>query len=168
MLRRDAFRWTKEAEKAFDELKSALCNSPVLALPDFQKAFVVEADASYKGMGAVLGPKGEAPRENWLKASWKEMEDDSFGLILLRKCQKETRTSLGSRNTYTIRHEELRICSGKDGRSSSAYVTSADEEGKRAANPPSSAYVTSAIEEGKKAANPPVKRQGRSSDNPVA
>nr|GMC51217.1 Retrovirus-related Pol polyprotein from transposon 297 [Ipomoea batatas] len=58
MLRKDAFQWSQEAERAFENLKQALCQSPVLALPDFTKEFIVEADASYKGMGAVLVQEG--------------------------------------------------------------------------------------------------------------
>nr|GMC49479.1 disease resistance protein [Ipomoea batatas] len=54
MLKKDGFQWTDAAKQAFDQLKNALCHPPVLALPNFQKEFVVEADASYRGMSAVL------------------------------------------------------------------------------------------------------------------
>ncbi|XP_019197771.1 PREDICTED: uncharacterized protein LOC109191615 [Ipomoea nil] len=54
MLKKDAFHWSTESMQAFEALKKALCNPLVLALPDFHKEFVVEADASYNGMGAVL------------------------------------------------------------------------------------------------------------------
>nr|GMD74881.1 putative nucleotidyltransferase, Ribonuclease H [Ipomoea batatas] len=58
MLRKDSFHWSQESERAFDQLKHALCHSHVLALPDFQREFVVEEDASYRGMGAVLVQEG--------------------------------------------------------------------------------------------------------------
>ncbi|XP_020182054.1 uncharacterized mitochondrial protein AtMg00860-like [Aegilops tauschii subsp. strangulata] len=48
------FAWTPTANAAFRALKQALIAAPVLALPDFQKQFVVETGASITGIGAVL------------------------------------------------------------------------------------------------------------------
>jgi len=48
------YQWTVATEEAFNLLKHALVNAPVLAIPDFTKIFVLETDASDVGLGAVL------------------------------------------------------------------------------------------------------------------
>jgi hypothetical protein len=54
LLKREAFRWTLVAETAFTSLKAALTTAPVLQLPDFTRAFVVDCDVSGTGIGAIL------------------------------------------------------------------------------------------------------------------
>ena len=51
MLKQDSFHWTPDSELAFTKLKKALTSTPILALPDFNKVFVVETDASTQGVG---------------------------------------------------------------------------------------------------------------------
>lgn len=54
MLKKDSFIWSDISAAAFLTLKRALISTPVLALPNFSKTFVVETDASGTGIGAVL------------------------------------------------------------------------------------------------------------------
>ena len=52
------FSWNENCQKAFEQIKHALMHAPVLALPDFLLPFVVECDASFEGIGAVLMQNG--------------------------------------------------------------------------------------------------------------
>ena len=54
LLKKNSFSWNHEVEEAFHQLKLAMSNPPLLALPDFSKTFTVECDASGYGLGAVL------------------------------------------------------------------------------------------------------------------
>ena len=55
LTRKDVpFHWTSECQAAFEDLKSRLMSASVLAYPNFDKDFVLETDASYVGLGAVL------------------------------------------------------------------------------------------------------------------
>lgn len=48
------FASSSECQNAFENVKSLLCHSPVLAAPDLSHPFKLEVDASAVGAGAVL------------------------------------------------------------------------------------------------------------------
>ena len=50
---------SKEALKAFEALKQACMQSPVLAFTDYTKDFLLETDTLKEGLGAVLSQKQE-------------------------------------------------------------------------------------------------------------
>jgi len=53
------FCWDNEQENAFNMLKDKLTHAPLLQLPDFNKTFEFECDASGIGLGGVLLQEGK-------------------------------------------------------------------------------------------------------------
>ena len=51
------FKWSREAAEAFSTLKGLFTSAPVLSHPNPSRQFVVEADASDSGVGAVLSQR---------------------------------------------------------------------------------------------------------------
>jgi len=48
------YAWTTECQAAFDELEEKLISASVLVYPDFDRSYILEIDASIRGLGAVL------------------------------------------------------------------------------------------------------------------
>lgn len=48
------FKWTTAAEDAFQTLKMSLVNPPVLAYPNYNEEYLVQADASSEAVGMIL------------------------------------------------------------------------------------------------------------------
>ena len=60
-----------EHQKAFDALKLALTIAPVLGYPNFERGFILEIDASLRGLGAVLSQVDEEGKTHVIAyASW--------------------------------------------------------------------------------------------------
>ncbi|WVZ93030.1 hypothetical protein U9M48_039053 [Paspalum notatum var. saurae] len=87
LFKRDGFTWSEAAASGFEALQRAITTAPVLQLPDFDRDFVVECDASGPGFGAVLHQgtgvmaffsKPIAPRHAKLAAYEREL----IGLVL--------------------------------------------------------------------------------------
>ena len=51
------FRWSSEAEAAFVALKARFSTAPILIMPNPEKQFILEVDASDTGAGAVLSQR---------------------------------------------------------------------------------------------------------------
>ena len=53
------FQWGCKLQKTFDTLKEKISTAPLLALPDIQRPFEIETDASDYAMGVVLTKHGK-------------------------------------------------------------------------------------------------------------
>jgi hypothetical protein len=80
LLKKNSFTWTPAAAQAFQTLKMAMCTTPVLALPDFTKTFVLECDTSGKGIGVVLMQVGRP-----LAFTSKQLSEKNLGKPIYEK-----------------------------------------------------------------------------------
>jgi hypothetical protein len=51
------FIWNQDCQRAFDDLKKALVEAPILVRPNFKEPFCLDVDWSTKGVGAILSQK---------------------------------------------------------------------------------------------------------------
>lgn len=117
LLKRDAFVRDEPAEQAFQHLKHAMVSTPVLALPDYSKDFIIECDASGVGIGAVLMQDGHpiafiskalAPKHLGLSAYEKEL------LALVYAVQKWGHYLLGRHFVIRTDHLSLKYHAGSE------------------------------------------------------
>ena len=86
------FVWDETCDKAFQKLKKALCNEPVLAFPQVGEKFAVEVDASDVAFGGVLSQRGADGLDHPVayfsdtvkksQKSWAPTTKEAFALIL--------------------------------------------------------------------------------------
>ncbi len=82
-------RWTSDCSKAFEKLKKCLVSSPILGYPDFKKPFIVETDASFNGLGAVLS------------------QDQSNGRVVIAYASRSLRPSEKNMENYSSMKLEM-------------------------------------------------------------
>ena len=126
------FQWTPACQEGFDQLKKALTEAPVLAYPDYSKLFILETDASLKGLGAVLSQKGDdneirvvAYASRSLRPSEKSMRDYSSAKIELMAlkwsvCDKFRDYLLGSK--FTVFTDNNPFCYIKSSKLGAAQI----------------------------------------------
>ena len=126
------FQWTPACQEGFNQLKKALMEAPVLAYPDYSKPFILETDASLKGLGAVLSQKGDdneihviAYASRSLRPSEKSMQDYSSAKIELMAlkwsvCDKLKDYLLGSK--FTVFTDNNPLCYIKSSKLGAAQI----------------------------------------------
>ena len=114
------------------QTKKALTEAPVLAYPDYSKPFILETDASLKGLGAVLSQKGDdneicviAYASRSLRPSEKSMRDYSSAKIRLMAlkwsvCDKFKDYLLGSK--FTVFTDNNPLCYIKSSKLGAAQI----------------------------------------------
>jgi hypothetical protein len=85
------FQWTPECEEAFQNLKQALITAPILAMPDFNREFILTTDASNFAVSYILSQKDDEGRErvieygaNALQGNqlhWTVSEKEAFAIL---------------------------------------------------------------------------------------
>ena len=83
--------WNKEAEKAFKELKAALCEITELQVPDIEKPYYLHTDASQLAVGCCLGQldaEGNihpiafgSQKLNPTQQKWSTIEREAYAII---------------------------------------------------------------------------------------
>ena len=92
---KEPFRWGPEEQKAFDALKLALTQAPILAHPDVSRPYILYTDASDKAIGAILVQKDEHGMERVIsylshklsgaQLRWATIEKEAYAIIYALK-----------------------------------------------------------------------------------
>ena len=108
-----------ESSRVFRQAKLALTSAPVLAYPDYGKPFLLETDASLKGLGAVLSQEDDngnmrviSYASHMLKPYEKSMRNYSFAKLELLAlkwsvCEKFRDYLIGSKFTVLTDNNPL-------------------------------------------------------------
>ena len=82
---KDVMHWSEAHSAAFHKLKEALTSAPILCYPDFEKEFILDTDASFDTIGAVLSQKNEKGEEQVIAYGSKSMSKHEIGYCITRK-----------------------------------------------------------------------------------
>nr|GEV54112.1 hypothetical protein [Tanacetum cinerariifolium] len=110
------FTWKTEAAKAFDILKAKVTEAPILALPNFEKVFQVECDASGVGIDGVLS-QNQRPiaffSEKLNDARCKYSTYDKEFYVIVRSLDTWRHYLLSNEFVLFSDHEALKFINGK-------------------------------------------------------
>ena len=104
------WKWTKECQTAFEELKRVVSHETLLTFPDFNEEFHVYTDASDYQLGAVIMQKGKplAFYSRTLNSAQKSYTTGEQELLSIVETLKEFRTLLfGQRIVVHTDHKNI-------------------------------------------------------------
>ena len=113
------FEWTLKHHESFEKLKYSLITVPILAYPNYDKPFLLETDASLKGLGTVLSQQ-DLNSDQWViscasrslkpyEKSMKSYSSAKLELLALKwaVCDKFKDYLLGSKFTVLMDNNPL-------------------------------------------------------------
>ena len=77
--------WTKECDESFQTLKLKLCQAPILDYPREDRTFILDTDASFGAIGAVLSQIKEDGEETVIAYGSRHMTSHEKGYCVTRK-----------------------------------------------------------------------------------
>ena len=107
--------WGNAQEEAFNSLRQHVAKAPVLRLPDYSKQFILQTDASNRGLGAILLQEEEGLRHPIAYASRKLLSREQNHATIEREClaivwamQKFQNFLYGQHFLLEVDHEPLK------------------------------------------------------------
>ena len=92
---REPFRWGPEQQEAFDALRVALTQAPILTHPDVSRPYILYTDASDKAVGAILVQRDEHGVEKVIsylshklsgaQLNWATIEKEAYAVLYALK-----------------------------------------------------------------------------------
>ena len=76
-------QWTEELDDTFFKLKEAMASKPILKGPDNSKEFILQTDASERGVGAVLSQEDNKLLSH--ETRYSAIEKECLGIVLALK-----------------------------------------------------------------------------------
>ncbi|XP_039532215.1 uncharacterized protein LOC120482205 [Pimephales promelas] len=105
----DTVQWTEQCQQAFTQIKAALCGGPLLHAPDFSLPFILQTDASDRGLGAVLAQEVEGEERPVLYISRKLSKRETMYSTIEKECLAIRWAVLTLR--YYLLGREFTLCS---------------------------------------------------------
>ncbi len=105
----DTVPWTEQCQQAFTQVKAALCGGPLLHSPDFSLPFLLQTDASDRGLGAVLTQEIKGEERPVLYISRKLSKRETMYSTIEKECLAIQWAVLTLR--YYLLGREFTLCS---------------------------------------------------------
>ena len=82
---KETLMWSDSYEEAFIQLKNSLSKAPVLVYPNFKEEFILDTDASFDTIGAVLSQRDKEGNERVIAYGSHSMSKHEMGYCITRK-----------------------------------------------------------------------------------